>query len=124
MLTRNEFEEVLLDIELTLNNRPLIYVEDYVQLAVLTPNTLIHGMNVVNLEEASDNIDEYKFRKRSKYVQECKEMAWARWTSEYLKALRERHNLKHRSHEIQISKGDVVLIKDEVENRNSSAYQQ
>ena len=75
MLTRNEFEDVLLDIELTLNNRPLIYVEDYVQLAVLTPNTLIHGMNVVNLEEASDNIDEYKFRKRSKYVQECKEMA-------------------------------------------------
>ena len=27
----NEFEEVLLDIELTLSNRPLIYVEDDVQ---------------------------------------------------------------------------------------------
>ena len=44
MLTWNEFEEVLLDIELTLNNRPLIYVEDDVQLPLLTPNTLIHGM--------------------------------------------------------------------------------
>ena len=28
---------------------------------------------------------------------------------EYSKALREQHNLKHNSHEIQISKGDVVL---------------
>ena len=47
----------MLDIELTLNNRPMTYVEDDVQLPLLTPNTLIHGMNIVNLEEASDNID-------------------------------------------------------------------
>ena len=59
MLTWNEFEEVLFDTELTLNNRLLIYIEDDVQLPVLTPNTLIHGMNIVNLEEASDKIDEY-----------------------------------------------------------------
>ena len=51
MLTWNEFEKLLLDIELILNNRPLIYVEDNVQLQVLTPNTLIHRMNIVNLEE-------------------------------------------------------------------------
>ena len=36
---------------------------------------------------------------------------------EYSKALREQHNLKHNSHEIQISKGDVVLIKGEEKNR-------
>ena len=75
MLTWNEFEEVLGDIELTLNNRPLICVEDDVQLPLLTLNTLIHGMNIVNLEEASDNIDEYELRKRSRYVQKCKEKA-------------------------------------------------
>ena len=40
MLTWNEFEEVLLDIELTLNNRPLIYIEDDKQLPVLAPNTI------------------------------------------------------------------------------------
>ena len=51
MLTWNKFEKLLLDIELILNNRPLIYVEDNVQLQVLTPNTLIHRMNIVNLEE-------------------------------------------------------------------------
>ena len=117
MLTWNEFEEVLLDIELTLNNRPLIYVEDDVQLPLLTPNTLIHGMNIVNLEKASDNIDEYELRKRSRYVQKSKEKAWTRWTSEYLKALREQHKIKHKSHEIQISKSDILLIKGDEKNR-------
>ena len=74
-------------------------------------------MNIVNLEEASDNIDEYELRKKSRYAQKCKEKAWTRWTSEYLKALREQHNLKHKSYEIQISKGDVVLIKSDEKNR-------
>ena len=96
MLTWNEFEEVLLDIELTLNNRPLIYIEDDKQLPVLAPNTLIHGMNIVNLEEGSDNIDECELRKRSRYVQKCKEKTWTRWTSEYSKALHEQQNLKSR----------------------------
>ena len=68
MLTWNKFEEVLLHIELTLKNRLLIYIEDDVQLPVLTPNTLIHGIHIVNLEEASDNIDEYESTKRSRYV--------------------------------------------------------
>ena len=117
MLTWNKFEEVLGDIELTLNNRPLICVEDDVQLPLLTLNTLIHGMNIVNLEEASDNIDEYELRKRSRYVQKCKGKAWTRWTSEYLRALHEQHNLKHKSHETQISKGDVVLINGDEKNR-------
>ena len=56
-------------------------------------------------------------RKGSRYAQKCKENAWTRWTSEYLKALREQHNLKYKSHEIQISKGDVVLIKGDEKNR-------
>ena len=58
---------LILDIELNLNSRPLIFV--------LTPNALIHRMNIVNLEESSDNIDEYELRKRSRYVQKCKENA-------------------------------------------------
>ena len=69
MLTWSKFQEVLLDIELSLNNLLLIYVEGIVQLLVLTPNTLIPGIDLVNLEEASGNIDEYELRKRSRYVQ-------------------------------------------------------
>ena len=36
-LMRNEPAEVLLDLEIALNNHPLSYVEDDVQLLVLTP---------------------------------------------------------------------------------------
>ena len=48
-----------------------------------------HEMNIANLEEASDKIDEYELRKRSRHVQKYKEKAWAKWISEYLKALSE-----------------------------------
>ena len=47
-------------------------------MSILTPNTLIHGISIVNLEEASDNIDEYELRKRSSYIQKSEEKAWAR----------------------------------------------
>ena len=78
---------------------------------------MIHGINIANLEEASDNIDEYELRKRSRYLQKCKEKAWARWTLEYLKALREQHYLKYKS---------CVIRQEEprkMEHRNSAANQ-
>lgn len=40
-LTWAEFEEILLDMEVTLNNRPLSYADDDVQLPLLTPNSLM-----------------------------------------------------------------------------------
>ena len=49
--------------------------------------------------------------------EKCKEKAWTRWTSEYLKARCEQHNLNHQSHGTQISNGDVVLIKGDKKNR-------
>ena len=42
-LSQKEFEEIVLDIEVTLNNRPLMYVEEDIQMPVLTPNTLLYG---------------------------------------------------------------------------------
>ena len=41
LLTWEELTEVLLDIEVTLNNRPLSYLEDDVQLPSLTPNSFL-----------------------------------------------------------------------------------
>lgn len=116
-LTWNELVEVLLDIEISMNNRPLCYVEDDVQLPLITPNALIHGISTVNLDEDPDNINEPCLRKRAKYLRKCKDLAWSRWTTEYLKVLRESHNLKHNHKEMEISVGDVVLIKGDEKNR-------
>ena len=41
LLTWEELNEVLLDVEVTLNNRPLSYLEEDVQLPTLTPNSLL-----------------------------------------------------------------------------------
>ena len=42
-LTWTELEAVILDVEVTVNNRPLSYVEDDVQLPILTLNSLLFG---------------------------------------------------------------------------------
>ena len=43
MLTWGELQDVLLDVEVTMNNRPLSYVEEDIQLPILTPNLLQFG---------------------------------------------------------------------------------
>ena len=39
----HELEEVILDVEITLNNRPLGYVKDDVQMSVLTLSAMLYG---------------------------------------------------------------------------------
>ena len=106
-----------MDIEITLNNRPLSYVEDDIQMPISTPNTMIHGIAISELEENVSSIEDKDLRKRARYVQKCKNRAWQRWTTEYLKALREHHNLRSNSKKNQPSKGDMVLIQGNQKNR-------
>ena len=42
---------------------------------------------------------------------------WTRWTEEYIRSLRERHNLNHKKGEALIKTGDVVLIQSDERNR-------
>ena len=90
-LTWNELEEVLLDVEEALNNRLLSYVEGDVQLQALTPCVMMYGQPRLVLEESTEQRDA-DLRKRVKYLRRCKEVLWNRWSREYLKSLRERHN--------------------------------
>ena len=41
ILTWEELSEVILDVEVTMNNRPLTYQEEVFQLPPLTPNSLL-----------------------------------------------------------------------------------
>ena len=75
-LTWSELEEVLLDIKMNINNRPLTYVEDDIQLPILTPSIMVQGQLTLAIEENEDNIDETNIRKRYKYIKQCKERAW------------------------------------------------
>ena len=67
-----ELQEVIIDIQITLNNRPLSYIEEDVQMPIFTPNSLMFGQPGVVPEEEIADIDEVVLRKRAKYVKRCK----------------------------------------------------
>mgnify|MGYP002804130902 CR=1 FL=1 len=64
----DELKEVLLDIEIALNRRPLSYVEDGVQLPTLTPNSTLFVGCTFPPELEAHHIEEKDLRKRAKYL--------------------------------------------------------
>ena len=77
-----ELEEVVLDVEVALNSRPLTYLHEDVQLPVLTPNAMLH-IDSNHLPELQPyHLPEKDLRKRAKFLLKCKEVMWKRWTAE------------------------------------------
>ena len=118
-LTWDELSEVLLDVEIQINRRPLSYVEDDIQLPTLTPATFLHQRSCQLPMEEPWRIEERELRKRVKYLIEFKNKLWRRWRKEYLVALRERHNMTHKRSKFQPKPGDVALIQTESKNRGT-----
>ena len=118
LLTFAELSEVLLDVEVALNGRPLSHVEDDHELPTLTPNGLLYPQcNILPLLKPHHEED-FDLRKRAKYLESCKRAMWNRWTSEYVRGLRERHNLKHKNKKLTLTKRDLVIIKGDEKDRN------
>ena len=67
-LTWAELEEVLLDIEIILNNRPLTYIEEEIDYPILTPNSLILGRDVNFPDAAPHESESETIKKRHKYI--------------------------------------------------------
>ena len=110
-LSWKELEAVLLSVETTLNDRPLGYVEEEdVQSTVITPNSLLFLRANQLLEPSHHLIENKDLRKRYKYLQKCKDTVWKRWSTEYLRSLRERYIA---------SVGEVVIIQSEQKNRGA-----
>ena len=88
-LTFKQLKEVLTTVEVTLNNRPLGYLEDDIQLQPLTPNGLIHGMNACLPEENTEALDEEtKIGRHARYIKRCKDIMWKRWSRLMVENLR------------------------------------
>ena len=117
MLSWVELSEVVLEVETQLNRRPLSYVEDDVQLPVLTPASFLfqRANRLPELELwRKENRD---LRKRAKHLKSCKDALWKRWTRDYLAALRERHGRGKEGKLKSLKIGDVVIIHSEEKNR-------
>ena len=87
-----------------------MYLEEDIQMSVLTTNTLLYRQPLLVPEEDLDE-DVPEIKRRQRYINKCKDAAWTRWTKEYLKALKERHNMLHQAKEMMVSLSDIVLIK-------------
>lgn len=117
-LTFEELSEVVLDVEICMNNRPLSYVEDDIEFPILTPNSFaLRQSNVVPELECHD-IEDGDLRKRAKYLQNVKNHLWSRWQREYLTSLQLRYQANTRSTTDHPNEGNIVLIKGDEKNRN------
>ena len=88
-LSLQELKEIMLDVEMALNNRPLCYVEDDIQLPELTPNVILLGHQNSLINEEAHDLENKDSRERAKYLEKCKQKLWKRWTDEYVRTLRE-----------------------------------
>ena len=117
LLWWKELQEVLLDVGITLNNRPLSYVEDDVQMPLLTPSAMLFLNSNLLPELQPHHIETADLRTRAKHLLKCKEAIWSRWTKEYLRSLRERHRAQRGAGGDTPVVGDVVIIRTEDKNR-------
>ena len=107
----------VLDVEIAINGRPLSYLED--EMPVLTPNSMLHLRPTQLPELSAHHIQEPDLRKRAKYLLQCKEAMWSRWSKKYVRRLRERQSKSGGEQTPHPSVGDVVIIQDESRNRHS-----
>ena len=82
LLKYEELEEVLLDVESSLNNRPLSYTEEEFKQPVITPNLLLRGQPAHFPEENSDNTDGDEpegVTRILRYLKKCRDNVRKRW---------------------------------------------
>ena len=83
----------------------------------MTPNSLLFGQPNLLPKLEPHHLEPGDLRKWAKYLRRCKEAVWQRWTREYLRGLREQHQLKHSARPFALTVGEVVLIKSEDRNK-------
>ena len=67
-LTWSELKELILDAAIALNNHPLSYVEEDVQLPVLTPQSMMFGQPNLLSKEDVNSVKDKDLRKRARYL--------------------------------------------------------
>ena len=111
---------VLMELEATLNSRPLTYDYDELGAEMLTPSHLIYGRRLLSLPEMRNDEEESEtgLLRRFRYLAKLRIHFWNRWRREYLTDLREHHRGKKESQN-KVSIGDVVLVHEDNAKRSN-----
>lgn len=112
-LTFDEMLTVLVEVEGTLNSRPLTYNDNN-----LTPPHLIYGRRIQSLPEVLESEEEFgessaTYTRRHKYLAKKLQHFWKRWQREHLTALRESHESKTAGKGRSPKEGDVVVVRED-----------
>lgn len=117
-LTQDELSTILVEIEGTINNRPLTYNYDGPSEEVLTPAHLVYGRRINSLpDEAIVEEEDASCGLRYRYLSKKLEHFWKRWHDEYLVGLREFHKCKVGKGGKSVEVGDVVTVFEEGKKR-------
>ncbi|XP_046857876.1 uncharacterized protein LOC124451299 [Xenia sp. Carnegie-2017] len=121
-LTFDELLTVLVEVEATLNSRPLTYTYDEVGSEPLTPSHLVTGRRLLSMPDdvsGEEESDEGYCKKRYQYLSKKKIHFWNRWRKVYLVDLREFHKQDKDNTNRVVQRGDVVTVyEDNVKRGN------
>ena len=113
-LNEDELRTILLEIENTVNSRPLTYVYEELDSEPLTPSHLIFGRRLQSLPDdiIMLNDEDSSYSRRYRYLQNKINHFWKRWQKEYIVNLREHHKCSGKE-KGKVSIGDIVLVQDD-----------
>jgi len=112
VLTFEEFQTVLAQVEACLNSRPLCAMScDPADVTALTPGHFLIGQPLTAVQEP--DITHLKINRLSRWqlTQQMKQHFWKRWSGEYLSSLQQRFKWNAKRENLRI--GDLVLVKDD-----------
>ena len=118
-LDYDELYTLLVEVEGTLNSRPLTYVSSDDVEEPLTPFHLIYGRGIISLPEVTPGREASMNQAassndgptRRKYLRLLLDYFWKRWRKEYVTELRNLHRQRRRPEgSISLSVGDVVTL--------------
>ena len=121
-LNHDELHTILVEIEGTLNARPLTYVGSELEREILTPAHLLYGRNINSLPDYPIEEEDFKEKDlgaRYKYLTERLVHFWSRWKSEYLVNLREHHRSDSKVGKNFVRVGDIVLLGDDIHKKRN-----
>lgn len=119
-LTFDELFTVLIEVEGTLNSRPLTYDYQEEGEEVLTPSHLMFGRRIKTMPDEiieEEEECESRYTRRFRYLSVRLAHFWNRWRREYLTDLREYHRNKVSDDAKLVQIGDVVTVYEENKKR-------
>ena len=123
-LTYEELLTSVVEVEMTLNSRPLSYVSTEDAEEPLTPSHLLCGHRILSLPDPAMHNDEDDcditvscddLTRRTKHLNKTLNDFWKRWRTEYLLELRDAHRFRRNPKGVDdpVSVGDIVIVHDE-----------